>query len=100
MNATITVHETSRSLTYRVAIFAYGIASDLIGVNALLALMLIMLGVFHFTGGPAGQLGLGAGLAIDILLLAAFALQLSVMARTRFKARWTRIIPDAAERST
>ena len=100
MNATITVHETSRSLTYRVAIFAYGIAAYLIGVNALLALMLIMLGVFHFTGGPAGQLGLGAGLALDILLLAAFALQHSVMARTRFKARWTRIIPAAAERST
>ena len=100
MNATVTVQETSRSLTYRVAVFAYGIAAYLIGVSALLALMLIMLGVFHFTGGPAGQLGLGAGLALDFLLLAAFALQHSVMARTRFKARWTRIIPAAAERST
>ena len=100
MNATVTVQETSRSLIYRVAVFAYGIAAYVIGVGALLALMLIMLGGFHFTGGPAGQLGLGAGLALDFLLLAAFALQHSVMARTRFKARWTRIIPAAAERST
>ena len=100
MNSTVTNQEPARSLIYRVAVFAYGVAAYLIGVGALLALILIMLGVLPFTGGPLGRLGLGAGLALDVLLLVAFALQHSVMARTSFKARWTRIIPAAAERST
>ncbi len=39
-------------------------------------------------------------LAIDIALLALFALQHSIMARPSFKARWTAIIPHSVERST
>ena len=100
MNTTVTIQEPSRSPIYRVAVFAYGVAAYVIGVGALLATILIMLGVVHFTGGPLGALGLGAGLALDFLLLVAFAIQHSVMARPSFKARWTRIIPAAAERST
>lgn len=100
MNSTVTTREPPRLLIYRVAVFTYGVASYAIGVAALLALILIMLGVLPFTGGPLSELGPGAGLALDVGLLVAFALQHSVMARQSFKERWTRLIPAAAERST
>ena len=47
-----------------------------------------------------GATDLGRALLIDIGLLTAFALQHSIMARPAFKRAWTKIIPQAAERST
>lgn len=100
MNTTFTTQEPPRSLIYRVAVFAYGVTAYAIGVAALLTLIAFMLGLLPFTGGPLGELGFGAGLALDGGLLFAFALQHSVMARQGFKERWMRLIPAAAERST
>ncbi len=100
MNNMSTTLVSSCSLIYRIAVFGYGVAAYAIGVTALLALILTMLGGLPFTGGPLRTLGFGGGLTLDVLLLLTFALQHSLMARPSFKARWTRLIPAAAERST
>ena len=43
---------------------------------------------------------LSSSLLIDLVLLMAFSIQHSVMARPAFKRWWTRLIPEATERST
>lgn len=100
MNTNSTTLASSRSLIHRISVFSYGVAAYAIGVTSLLALILTMLGLLPFTGGPLRTLGFGAGLTLDVLLLVTFALQHSLMARPGFKDQWTRFIPASAERST
>jgi protein-S-isoprenylcysteine O-methyltransferase Ste14 len=77
-----------------------------------LACYLIFLGSFVYSVGFIANVlvpksidtgtepGLLPAIAIDVLLLSAFAIQHSVMARPWFKRRWTRMIPVSWERST
>jgi protein-S-isoprenylcysteine O-methyltransferase Ste14 len=48
---------------------------------------------------PAGDLPPGAAAAVDVLLLALFAVPHSVMARPAFKRWWTQFVPKPLERS-
>ena len=85
----------------RITFFIYGILS-----------YVIFLGTFLYAVGFVGNFGvpttldgaprdpLALSLAIDIGLLAAFALQHSLMARKWFKDWWIHIVPKPLERST
>jgi protein-S-isoprenylcysteine O-methyltransferase Ste14 len=85
----------------RVGIFLYGVVCYLV----FLAVFLYGIG---FIGGfltpttldGAPRRPLVEALAIDLGLLAAFAIQHSGMARPAFKRWWTKMIPEAAERAT
>jgi protein-S-isoprenylcysteine O-methyltransferase Ste14 len=49
---------------------------------------------------PQSAASTGVALIADLALVAIFGLQHSVMARTGFKAAWTRIVPEPIERSS
>lgn len=88
------------SLAKRLGVLAYGVVSYVLGVAALVAWILTMLGILHFTGGAVGELATGPALALDLALLVAFGVQHSVMARPTWKARWLRVVGPALERPT
>jgi len=88
-------------MTKRLAVFTYGVASYA-------ACLFVFVYAVGFVGNyfvprsldSAPRAPLTQAVMIDVLLLAAFAVQHSVMARPGFKRILTRIIPEAAERST
>jgi len=85
----------------RLLIFTYGVICYALSVATLLytAAFLINVGVPKSID-SAREVPLLTALAADLGLLAVFSVQHSVMARPTFKRWWTRIVPEAAERST
>ncbi|NNU42447.1 methanethiol S-methyltransferase [Ramlibacter montanisoli] len=85
----------------RAAMFLYSLGA----YGLFLAVFLYLIAFVGNLGVPRSvDVGPGAdtatALAIDLLLIALFGLQHSVMARPAFKRRITRIVPPAIERST
>jgi protein-S-isoprenylcysteine O-methyltransferase Ste14 len=83
--------------------FAYGVAAHamFLGVYAWMAAFVgnFSFGILPTIDGP--RVGsLSSAITIDVLLIALFGVQHSVMARPTFKQSWTRIIPPVIERST
>lgn len=82
------------SLLYALAAYAAGLAV-LVYFTGFSANLLVPKSVDTGASVPAG-----AAVLVDLLLLALFGLQHSVMARQGFKRWWTRIVPPVVERST
>ncbi|HVP63336.1 MAG TPA: isoprenylcysteine carboxylmethyltransferase family protein, partial [candidate division Zixibacteria bacterium] len=85
----------------RIGVFLYGVLSYAV-------FFLTFLYAIGFVGNlyvprsmdSVARVGFWPALLIDVVLLAAFAVHHSVMARPAFKRVLTRYIPEAAERST
>lgn len=81
--------------------FIYGLAAYLVGMSCLLYFV-------GFSGNllvpksvdVGGSAPVNVAVFTDLLLLALFGLQHSVMARQGFKRWWTRVVPAVVERST
>jgi protein-S-isoprenylcysteine O-methyltransferase Ste14 len=85
----------------RTLFFGYGLACYLLFFATYAYLACFVGNLFvprTIDSGPTAPLAWAA--AIDVVLLLVFGLQHSVMARPAFKAAWTKIVPQAIERST
>jgi protein-S-isoprenylcysteine O-methyltransferase Ste14 len=82
-------------------VFIYGVASYVLGSASLIYLICFLdNSVVPRTIDTMPLDASAPAVLIDLILIALFAFQHSVMARPWFKARWTRFVPQAAERST
>ena len=84
----------------RSATLLYGLGAYAVGMTGLFWLILTGLGLTPISGGPFAIASREAAIAFNLGMLALFGIQHAIMARPAFKARWTRVIPAAIERST
>lgn len=85
----------------RLLVLLYGLSSYAVFVAVLVYFILFVCGVGVDKTVDSGVSGNAAqALLIDVLLIALFGIQHSVMARKRFKAWWTSLVPESIERST
>lgn len=85
----------------KLLVLLYGVTNYALGSAALVYLIAFIFNLFvpvSIDSGEAGNIGQAAVINVGLILL--FALQHSIMARPAFKKRLTKIIPQAAERST
>lgn len=89
------------SLASRLAVLAYGMATYVVFLATFVYTIGWLWGVVVPRSMNDGEVvSMGETLAVNLGLLGLFGVQHLIMARPAFKARWTRIIPAAAERST
>jgi len=86
----------SRFLAFLYGIFSY----VLFLVSFLYAINFVLGQIVPKTIDTGPLVPAGEALVIDLLLMAIFALQHSIMARKSFKRWWTQFVPKAIERST
>lgn len=89
------------SVVWRVLALGYGLVAYLSFVVVLFCYVGFLANVGVPKGIDEGAVApLAEAVAVDVGLLAAFGIQHSVMARSWFKERWTRLVPEPVERST
>ena len=85
----------------RYLIVGYGAAAYLLFLAAFLYLVGFVSNIWVPRSVDRGvSAPIGQAVLINVLLLGAFGVQHSVMARPAFKAWWTRFVPPSIERST
>ncbi len=103
----ILLHSPLR-LEFRAGVGQMAVLGLIYGIVAYVVFLATFLYAIGFVGGIYVPKSIDVGevstpstaLAVDVLLLAMFAVQHSVMARPAFKRAWTKIIPASVERST
>jgi len=85
----------------RLGAFLYGVVAYLVFLGSFLYAIGFVTGIAvpkTLDSGPFAPIG--EALVVDLLLLGAFAIQHSVMARKEFKQWWAQFVPASVERST
>lgn len=84
----------------RLIVLLYGVASYLIGVLGLLAIIVVLPGFIPWGFMHEGDLGVGQPIIWNFFLVFVWGVLHTGMARPGFKALFTKLIPEPAERPT